>query len=152
MDVDTVVLGDLNVYYNIMLKSGRGIPDMTFQNDLHMLCTGCSLFIPSNGAIEFTKHVYENATKKMNDQNFIGLIFKDGNPQYRYSIFDYNSFPNGLLFFKETDVHEIPEEMRRIKEQYRNNKYKNVLFVHANWMIGVGNKIAAMKNNDLWFI
>jgi hypothetical protein len=152
MDVDTVVLGDLNWFYKMMMNNGSKIADMLFQNDLHMLCTGCSLYMPTDGSIDFTKHVYQNASTKMNDQNFIGFMFKDGKKPYNFSVFHYMEFPNGLLYFKETDVHEIPDEMMRIKTQFRNDKYKKVFFVHANWMIGVGTKIKALQNNDLWFI
>jgi hypothetical protein len=154
MDVDTVVLGDLNWFYRMAINNIdiHKKPDMIFQNDLHMLCTGCSLYLPTAGSQEFTKHVYDNASTKMNDQNFIGYIFKDGKMPYKFTVFDYMEFANGLLYFKETDVHEIPEEMMQFKRKFRNTQNKNVLFVHANWMVGVGTKIKAFQNCDLWFV
>jgi len=149
MDVDTVVLGDLNLYYNGMTNTNV---DVIFQNDLHMVCTGCSLYIPNKNSIEFTKYVYDNASTKMNDQNFIANFLMVGKSYLKYNLFDYMEFANGLLYFKETDTHEIPDYLAQPKRRFRADDDKNLYFVHANWMIGNNVKTAALKNANLWFV
>lgn len=153
MDADTVVLKDLNMFYrNFIANNSSYNIDMIVQNDLHMLCTGCVFFIPNKRTIAFTKDVYDHATIEMNDQNYIGIVFRDQKPDVKFTVFDYMEFPNGLLYFDEKDKINLPEEMMQYKRQYRNNKNKTVVFVHANWIVGVYKKIDAMKERGLWFV
>ena len=152
MDVDTVVLGDLNLYYNGIMRTTNLVYDVIFQNDLHMVCTGCSLYNPNTSSIDFTKYVYDNASNKMNDQNFIADLIMKGKSSLKYNVFDYMEFANGLLYFKETDTHEIPEYLAQPKRRFRADDDKNLYFVHANWMIGNNVKMSALKNANLWFV
>jgi hypothetical protein len=148
--VDTVVLGDLNRYYTELVNTRYQMPDCIFQNDLHMVCTGCSLFFPTKNSIQYTKYVYDNASTAMNDQNFIANEINDKTFTLQYTVFNYMEFANGLLYFTETDGYDIPDMLKDIKSRFRSTTEKNVLFVHANWMVGVDTKIKALKDCGLF--
>jgi hypothetical protein len=151
MDADTVVLKNLNMFYlNFIQNNDKYKIDMVVQNDLHMLCTGCMFFLPNTKTVEFTQRVFDHSSYEMNDQNYIGYIFRDEKPNISFTVFDYMEFPNGFLYF-ENQI-DVPEEMHEFKRKYENNRAKTTVFVHANWMVGVANKINAFKMRGLWFV
>ena len=153
MDADTVVLDDLNDVYKKIMKSSSMLPNIYFQNDLHMMCTGCALYLPNDTTIEFTQNVYDNMNREKNDQNFIVLLFNNKKTSCKYAYLDIMEFPNGLLYFPETDLYtDIPPELLRTKDIFRKNQSKKVRFVHANWMIGNNMKKYAMCNSKIWFL
>ena len=145
LDIDTVVLQNLNDMYEV-LKNAKY--DAVMQNDINMLCTGCMLLFPTQNAIQLCDVVYGNRTSRDNDQIILAHILR--NTPQRYSIFALNmwQFPNGLLFFKELDKNP---RYRELQEQFKQSTCP-VYFVHANWMVGVENKINALKEKGLWYI
>ena len=145
MDVDTVVLNDVReMYYKLKLSD----IDIAFQDDVNMLCTGCMLIFPNAKTINFADIMSKNKCKDQNDQIIVNNFLR-GNP-YILKIykFDINLFPNGLLYFNKPDNNS---HYRQLQEQFHSSSY-NVYFVHANWMIGLDNKIDAFKTKNLWFI
>lgn len=143
LDIDTVVLSNLNDYYNSLQKGF----DMCFQNDINMLCTGCMLMMPNMKTIQITEFMYSNKNKDHNDQVFINNIFRN-NPIFNIGVLNENQFPNGLLYFNE-----LKEEIHFREAQEKFNKSTEpVFFVHANYMVGMQTKIDAFKSKNLWFI
>ena len=61
LDIDTVVLTNLNEYYNSLQKSF----DILFQNDINMLCTGCMLIFPNNKTITLMDNIIKNTNEKI---------------------------------------------------------------------------------------
>jgi len=149
MDVDTVVLEDLNKYYE---KYKNSQFDMIFQNDIHQItrCTGCVLYFSSPKIIDITAHIYKGMNDTIPDQHYMHYFLENNPNLVEFTLFDYMSFPNGLLYFDNEDLIGLSEEFTQIKEQYRNNKSKRTSFVHANWMVGVDAKIRAFKKMGLW--
>lgn len=143
LDIDTVVLTNLNEYYNSLQKSF----DILFQNDINMLCTGCMLMIPNLKTIQLTEFIYSNKNNQHNDQIFINNIFRN-NPIFNIGVLSENQFPNGLLYFNE--LKEEPH-FREAQEKF-NKSTEPVYFVHANYMVGIQTKINAFKDKKLWFI
>ena len=149
MDVDTVVMSGIKDFSIDMCKD----KDIIFQNDCHMLCTGCVLYNSNELTLGFTDNVWKHATPSMNDQNLICQLHKAGSlTSLNIDIFNYMEFPNGLLYFDTNDLISVPPEILRIKQRYRANEHKKTAFVHANWMIGVDTKIKAIKNKGLWYV
>lgn len=143
LDIDTVVLGDLNQYYNSVKSINF---DICFQDDVNMLCTGCMLFHPNPNTIQLTEFMFQQQNEKDNDQTFMNRIL--GNGQFKVGVFAQKQFPNGLLFFNELSENPIYREKQL---EFRNSN-EPILFVHANWMVGIDTKIKALKDNNLWFI
>ena len=144
LDIDTVVLYNLNDFYNSLQKEF----DMCFQNDINMLCTGCMLMMPNIKTIELTQFMYSNKNNTYNDQVFINNLFKNNPLVFRILVLSENQFPNGLLYFNELK----PEPHFREAQEKFNNSTESVYFVHANYMVGIQTKIDAFKSKNLWFI
>ncbi len=144
LDVDTVVLYDLNKYFNNEIDKNF---DILFQDDINMYCTGCMLLQPKQNNIQLCQVMYQNMNMDNNDQIVLRNILRS-NPNFcNTKTLDILKFPNGLLYFRE--LQQIPN-WRKLQEDFRNNP--NALFVHANWMVGVDTKINALKSKQLWFI
>lgn len=143
LDIDTVVLMDLNIFYNSLQKNF----DMCFQNDINMLCTGCMLMVPNEKTIQITDLMYLNKNNTHNDQVFLNHIFRN-NPMFRIGVLSENQFPNGLLYFNELK----PEPYFREAQEKFKKSTEPVYLVHANYMVGIQTKIEAFKQKNLWFI
>ena len=142
-DVDTVILSDLNLFYSDLNNN----IDMYFQDDINMACTGCMLFRPSMLTIRLSEFMYSNKNIQNNDQVFLNNIFRNS-PSINIGIFNKKQFPNGLLYFNE--LKEEPY-FREAQEEFKNST-EPVMFVHANYMVGLETKINALKSKNLWFI
>lgn len=143
LDVDTVVLTNLNDYYNSLSKD----VDIYFQNDINMLCTGCMLVLPNIKTIQLTEFMYSNKNNAYNDQVFINNIFRN-NPIFNIKVLNQNQFPNGLLYFNELK----PEPHFREAQEKFNQSTEPIYLVHANYMVGIQTKINAFKSKNLWYI
>lgn len=139
LDVDTVVLQDLNPYAEFL----RGKFDAALQDDCYMPCTGCMLFFPS--ALSLMKPMVEMKTFNINDQAYFEPILKKS--KLRIGVLNRNQFPNGLLYFNEDNPKYLEKQI-----EFRNSDKSQIMFVHANWMVGLQTKIEALKSKDLWFL
>ncbi len=166
MDVDSVVLDDLN-YENL------NNCDIVFQNDIHEMnrCTGCMLIFPNKKTISLTNGLALATNEFFPDQECMHAHLnrvKD----IKTEMFDSDLFPNGLLYFDVEDLIEsydvsmlksintnvyfdgkqmlIYPDFIKIKSNWNKNGLKPK-FVHANWIVGVENKIKALKKKNLWF-
>ena len=145
LDVDTVVLFNLNEIVPFLLSEKH---DLIMQNDMNIPCSGCMLFSPNAKTKALTDFIYNNKTSKMNDQIMLMQILKQNMFNLKLHLLDYLHFPNGLIFFHER--HPDPK-FKNLHDQFKNSK-NPVYFVHANWMVGVDTKMAALKEKGLWFI
>lgn len=150
MDTDTVVLANLNKIYAELKKLNE---DVIFQNDITMICTGCMLWFPSEKTISLCEEMYSIKNSDYCDQ----MVLAKNLPQliergYEFDTFFMNYFPNGFLYFDESDVN-IMENLKKIKEKFKDEyKQEHVFFVHCNWMIGSETKINALKKKGLWYL
>lgn len=142
-DVDTVVLYDLNKFYQNLNKNF----DICFQNDINMLCTGCMLFLPNEKTINLTQMMYCSKNLEYNDQVFLNNVLKNIGVQLIIGVLSEIQFPNGLLYFNDlkTEPH-----FREAQEKF-NKSNGPVFFVHANYMVGIDTKIKSLKSKNLWF-
>uniref|UniRef100_A0A6C0HLV4 Nucleotide-diphospho-sugar transferase domain-containing protein n=1 Tax=viral metagenome TaxID=1070528 RepID=A0A6C0HLV4_9ZZZZ len=139
LDVDTVVIQDLNAYIAVV----KDTFDVALQDDCYMPCTGCMLFFPS--ALSLVKPMIETRDFSKNDQIYF-LKFLNAS-KLRIGILNRNLFPNGLLYFNEHNPKHADKQL-----EFKNSDPTKVMFVHANWMIGVQTKIDAFKSKGLWFL
>ena len=139
MDVDTVVLQNLNPYVEFM----RDKFDAALQDDCYMPCTGCMLFFPS--ALSLMKPMVQMKKFNVNDQAYFEQFLIKS--KLRIGVLNRNQFPNGLLYFNEDNPKYIDKQ-----REFRNSDPSQVMFVHANWMMGLQTKIDALKSKGLWFI
>ena len=145
LDIDTVVLQNLNEVYNELKETNY---HAVMQDDINMLCTGCMLLFPKPITIKLIESIYQNRTSADNDQIILLHILRS-NPNI-FNIMPLNKwqFPNGLLYFNE-----LNEDARYNELQIKFKQSSHpVYFVHANWMVGMENKIEAMKKKGLWFV
>jgi lipopolysaccharide biosynthesis glycosyltransferase len=145
LDVDTVVLFNLNEMVPFLLSEKH---DLIMQNDMNMPCSGCMLFFPNVKTKALTDFIYNNKTSKMNDQIMLMQLLKQNMFNLKLHLLDYLHFPNGLIYFHER--HPDPK-FKNLHDQFKNSN-KAIYFVHANWMVGVDTKMAALKEKGLWFI
>ena len=139
LDVDTVVLQNLNPY----VESMRDKFDAALQDDCYMPCTGCMLFFPS--ALSLMKPMVEMEKFNINDQAYFEPVLKKS--KLRVGVLNRNQFPNGLLYFNEDNAKYVDKQ-----REFRNSDPSQVMFVHANWMVGLQTKIDALKSKGLWFL
>ena len=142
LDIDSVVLINLNIIYEILDKS----VDIYFQNDIIVVCTGCMLIFPNNKTISLIDIIIQNKTNMMNDQELMNDLLKNNPNIFNVCILSQYNFVNGKSYFNELDGHH-PEFQINFK-----NSSEPVYFVHANFMIGIDVKVNALKRKNLWFI
>jgi len=150
MDVDTVVCGNLNSVYQQIVQ--QNIYNAVFQSDVNMLCTGCMLFRSHPSTIKCIYEQYISSFKNThpNDQTLFNYVInKLNDPELKVSIFPPFQFPNGLIFFGDDFVKTQVPQYIELRRQFHASP-KNVMFVHANWMIGIDTKINAFKAYNLW--
>jgi hypothetical protein len=159
MDTDTVVLDNLNHLYEQYRAENKA--NIWFQSDINMLCTGCMLVFNTPSSINLIRQqcddkvlarsMGEDFQYKYNDQLIMNHIIKSykGYNSSNIGVFPIFQFPNGLLFFKDDYVKtEVPQYIT-LRNQFHASNTK-LLFVHANWMVGVDTKINALKAYGLW--
>jgi hypothetical protein len=175
MDVDTVVLKNLTEVFRHSYRELEDSTDIMFQDDGHMICSGCILFFPNETTKRVTKHIYDHMNDRVPDQHFFAQFLSDKSlvgrlyderrmgcqfattltmPRpIRVRILDTALFPNGLLYFDREDKIEVPDWLMQWKMDYR-NKAENMspAFVHANWMVGNDVKKSAIQSAGLWFV
>jgi len=149
LDVDTVVLSDIR-----LVLQEKEPYDMMLQNDINMACSGCMLCFPTPITIYMLEnvHLYRNAG--MNDQILLNKILRNyiEKSKCRIGYFQTHLFPNGLLYFHALHANPAFLELQRRFRKYRDEEKGPVAFVHANWMVGIDTKIAALKEHGLWFL
>lgn len=144
LDVDTVVMMDLNIIY----KTFNNSFDLYFQNDINMLCIGCMLFYSNDKTISLMNILIENMNDKMNSQLAMNQLLINNQNIFNIGILSEYNFPNGLLYFRELNENE---NFRQVQINFKNSS-EPVYFIHANYIIGIDNKIENLKNKNLWFI
>lgn len=152
MDVDTVVLADLNVMYEVLKVSHK--KDVYYQSDCNCMCTGCALYMNTIPTINLVNTIIANKIDSENDQVLLFNLLKHVIPQNAVDIggLDPVRFPNGMLFFGEDFITLTNESYKEFKQYFGQNMSKEtVLFVHANWMVGNDKKIEALKKYGLWY-
>ena len=153
LDVDTVVLGDLNKYFIKHWDNNTSGVDMVFQNDIHMICSGCVIYFSNEKTLIGTKHMYDHMNNNVPDQHFLGAMIQQNSDYYKTELMDYMDFPNGLLYFDESIIIGVPPQFAKIKRDYEMRKQNRPpLFVHANWIVGNENKERALRTYGLFFI
>lgn len=145
LDIDTVVLIDLNIVYNTLNKSF----DLYFQNNINMLCTGCMIIFPNTKTIVLIDAIITNKNDKMNDQLIINHLLMNNPNIFNIYVLSECNFPNGLLYFNE--LNDTNMNFRQAQTNFKNST-EPVYFVHANYIIGIDNKINSLKQKKLWFI
>ncbi len=155
MDVDTVVLTNLNILYNVVKNNNPQQYDLYFQSDCNSLCTGCALYLNNLTSMHIVNQIISYQMETENDQTILFNLLLRVIPEHeaaRIGMFDPSSFPNGMLFFDE-DFVKLTKEMHikfRVEHRLKMRK-ERVYFVHANWMVGNETKTAAFKKYRLWF-
>jgi len=139
LDVDSVVVQDLNSYVDVVKDNF----DVALQDDCYMPCTGCMLFFPS--AVGLVKPMIETRDFSKNDQIYFLKFLK--RTKLRVGLLNRNIFPNGLLYFNDDNPKHIAKQI-----EFRNSDPSKIMFIHANWIVGVQAKIASFKSKGLWFV
>jgi len=148
LDVDTVVLDNLNKY----IPKNNNTWDCIFQDDVNMPCCGCILFKATEATNKFLDFFIDNP-QIVNDQIFLKYLMNTKQINFlKLKVFNRKLFPNGFLFFNKTIINEKQPFMLKEKEDYYNKPEQSPAFVHANFIIGMENKIKALKEYNLWFI
>ena len=149
LDVDTVVLGDINGEID-----RDAAWDLFIQDDIQMPCTGCMLFRSSYPARKAIKQIWDFKSPIIHDQITLANLIKNKNISMIICKFPLCKFIPGLLYFDDDEICKLDELDKKIRDKFKDDKYIRELpvFVHANFMIGTDNKIAALKRHGLWFI
>lgn len=155
LDVDTVVLSDIrSMILKDLERQENASYDMMLQNDINMACSGCMLCFPTAITIHVIEnvHLYRNAG--FNDQILLNQTLRTyiERNQCKIGYFQTNLFPNGLLYFHPLHTNPNFLELQRRFRHYRDVEKGPVAFVHANWMVGIDTKIAALKEHGLYFL
>lgn len=153
LDVDTVVLDNLNNIYSEYIGKGY---DIVFQNDVHEIqnCTGCMLYFSNQKTLDMTAFIYKGMNRQLPDQHFVNFFLRQNPGVFNTTMFDLERFPNGFIYFDNDMLIGLALEFKDFKSRFYANKdnTKNLAFVHANWMVGIDNKINAFKKKGLWYL
>lgn len=153
MDVDTVVCGNLNDVYRQVVAENKC--NAIIQTDVNMLCTGCMLLFNHPSIQRFLHELYTASFTHGDGRNdqivFNQLLTRFNDPNIRVGVLPPFQFPNGLIFFKDDFVRTQVPQYIQMRNEFHSSP-KNVMFVHANWMVGVDTKINALKAYGLWHI
>lgn len=148
MDVDTVVTKDLLPVY----EANKDSHDIVMQDDLNMPCTGCILFYNTSNTIQFLTHYIKEYTQQsaVTDQKMWLTTLINYNIGLRFKVLPWHQFACGVLYFRELRGKASSRMIKCINEfEPQRNQ---VMFVHANWMIGTDVKIEALKKYGHWYI
>ena len=157
MDIDTVVLKDVRAVYEFYKQSDA---DIVLQNDINMACSGCILFKASPDTITIANTVVKVKDSFPNDQYSLNHILRIIPELHKtrvlsrvlnVGLFNTQQFPNGLLYFDDADLVQVPPQYIETKKQFKALP-ADLYFVHANWMIGIETKIRAFKKTGLWLV
>ena len=149
LDVDTVVLGDINEEID-----RDAAWDLCIQDDIQMPCTGCMLFRSSYPSKKAIKQIWDLKSPVGNDQIILANLIKNKNISMLIVKLSMYKFMNGLLYFDDDEICHLDETASKMRAKVK-SEWDNLdppIFVHANFMTGVDNKIAALKRHGLWFI
>jgi len=149
LDVDTVVLGDINEEIDRYASW-----DLCIQDDIQMPCTGCMLFrsgYPSRKAI---KQIWDLKSPVVHDQITLANLMKNKELSMTIVRLSIYKFMNGLLYFDDDEICHLDANASKVRAKVKSewDKLEPPIFVHANFMTGTDNKIAALKRHGLWFI
>ena len=146
LDVDTVVLGDINE--EIDRDSAW---DLCIQDDIQMPCTGCMLFRSSYPSRKAINLIWDLKSPVGNDQITLANLMK--NKQLSMMVFRLSvyKFMNGLLYFDDDEICQIDAVSLNARNSMKDklDSLDPPIFVHANFMTGTDNKIAALKRHEL---
>ena len=148
LDVDTVVLEDINEEID-----RDAAWDCYMQDDIQMPCTGCMLLRASYPTRKTIKQLWDLKSPTVHDQIMLANLIRNMEISMTIHKFHKRKFINGLLYFDDDEICKLDELDRKIREKFKDNNDIEQLpvFVHANFMTGTDNKIAALKRHDLWF-
>jgi hypothetical protein len=149
LDVDTVVLGDIN------REIDRDAAwDLYIQDDIQMPCTGCMLFRSSFPSHKAIKLIWDSKSPVIHDQITLANLMKNKELSMVVVRLSIHKFINGLLYFDDDEICEIDACARKARDMIKleRDNSDTPIFVHANFMTGTDNKIAALKRHNLWFI
>jgi hypothetical protein len=149
LDVDTVVLGDINGEID-----RDAAWDLCIQNDMQMPCTGCMLFRSSYPSERAIRRVWDLKSPVMHDQMTLANLVKNKELSAVIVLLPIDKFMNGLLYFDDDEICQLDTTAKAVRERVKGDrdKFGSPIFVHANFMTGTDNKIAAFKRHGLWFI
>jgi hypothetical protein len=147
LDVDTVCRKDIRPVFESLKDVDI---DVAFQSDMNMLCTGCMLYRPTRESIHLTELIYQGRNQEDNDQMYLRQLMFRKSVQFRNVQFSPELFPCGVIYFDAPFV-SPPDMYNAVREQVK-QVGENVIFVHANWMVGNATKESALKSKGCWYI
>jgi hypothetical protein len=148
LDVDTVVLGDINGEID-----RAAAWDLCIQDDIHMPCTGCMLFRSGFAAHKAIKQIWDLKSPVIHDQITLANLIRNKELSMVIVRLPIYKFMNGLLYFDDDEICKLDEISSKVRGSVKSewNNLVPPIFVHANFMTGTDNKIAALKRHGLWF-
>ena len=100
-------------------------------------CVGFTFMKPTTGTILLWKGVLNYQTHHYwNDQAAVNVCLRHPSilAHLRWAVLDYWQFPNGIIYFKQR------------------THLQNPFIVHANFLLGINNKMAEMMAAGLWCV
>ena len=149
LDVDTVVLGDINGEID-----RDAAWDLCIQDDIQMPCTGCMLFRSSYPSQKAIQRIWSSKSPIVHDQITLANLMKRKELSMIVVRLPIDKFMNGLLYFDDDEICSLDATASKVRCNVKENwdNMNTPIFIHANFMTGTDNKIAALKRHGLWFI
>lgn len=111
------------------------------------------LYFSNEKTLNMTEYVYKGMNWQIPDQHFVNYFLQHNTGVFKTTLFDLERFPNGLIYFDDSDLIDLTSEFRTFKQNFHAKKdtSKKPAFVHANWMIGIDTKVNAIKKRGYGF-
>jgi hypothetical protein len=117
---------------------------------MNMLCTGCMLYRYTKGSIDLTDLIYQWRNHEDYDQSYLRQLMFIKSVKFRCIRLPVELFPCGVVYFDPPFV-SPPDTYNSVREQVKKSG-DEVIFVHANWMVGNSTKEEALKSKGCWYI
>ena len=149
LDVDTVIVKDIKKHIDL----SKNI-DMYIQNDVNILSSGGMLVSNSEVNRNLMKKVWNKRNSQYCDQLMLNGLLQNKKNNIKGKILSMAHFRPGICFFSQKFIRNISPNILKIRKIFLEDRDIGLnikpSLIHANYIIGVANKIAALKSAGLW--
>ena len=151
LDVDTVVTKDIRKHIDL----NKNI-DIYIQQDVNIASTGGMLISNSDVCKNLMKKVWDKRNDIYGDQLILNGVLQNKNLNLKGQTLSMGHFRPGLFFFDKKFLLELSPSVLKMRYIFLEDKdigmSTSPSLVHANFILGISNKISALKSCGLWLI
>ncbi len=148
LDVDTVIIKDIRNLVDLTKNV-----DIYIQNDINVLLSGGMLVSNNEKCKNLMKILWDKQNDKYCDQLILNGVLQNEKLNIKGEILSMGHFRPGIFFFNNNSLLNLSPKVLKIRNIFLNDKTIDIIpaLIHANFIVGINNKINALKSKRLWF-